>query len=397
MPEELASRDCPVCGGKVRELLYRQRFAGFDAGGLLDGYDVVVCRECGMVYADGIPAQAAFDRYYAAMSKYEHADREGLETPHDLARFAAMAEACMPHLTAGRARVLDVGCATGGLLAAFRDRGVSEVHGLDPSPACAAAAGRLYGIPVTVGALGALPAMPAPFDLVMLVGVVEHVRDIRSALLAVRGLLAAEGLVFVEVPDTQGFADWPGPPFQEFSVEHVNFLTARSTVSLMAGCGFSSVFCERTAREWAPGSTAPVVYGLFRRTDTELPPVPDESGRAGIERYVGECGREEAAVAARLAAQRGDGERICVWGAGTHTQRLIAAGILDPADVVLIADANAHYHGRSLCGVPVVAPGELAAHGEPILVSTRAYQREIVARIRGELGLSNRLITLYDV
>ncbi len=397
MPEALASRDCPVCHGKARDLLYRQRFAGFDSDGLLDGYDVVVCAHCGFVYADSIPAQAAFDRYYAAMSKYEYADREGLETSLDLARFAAMAEVCVPHLVADRARVLDVGCATGGLLAAFRDRGVQHVHGLDPSPACAIAAGRLYGIPVSVGTLGTHPAMPAPFDLVALVGVVEHVCDIRSALLGVRGLLAGDGLVFVEVPDAEGFADWPGPPFQEFSVEHVNFLTVRSTMNLMAACGYSAVFCERTAREWAPGSTAPVVYGLFRRTDTELPPVPDASGREGIVRYVEQCGGEEAAVSARLAVQRMDGERICVWGAGTHTQRLIAAGILDPAGIVLIADANAHYHGRSLRGVPVVSPDEIAGHGEPILVSTRAYQRDIVARIRDELQLPNRLITLYDV
>lgn len=378
-------------------MVYEQRFATVDAGALLDGYDVVVCTRCGMVYADGIPEQDAFDRYYAEMSKYEYADRAGRESPYDLARFAAMADACAPHIALHGARVLDIGCATGGLLAAFRERGATLVHGLDPSAACARAAAQLYGIDVAVGALGALPPLPAPFDVVSLVGVVEHVRDVRPALDRVRALLTPQGSVFVEVPDAEGFADWTGPPFQEFSVEHVNFLTVASTTRLFAACGFVPVFCKRTAREWAPASVAPVVYGLFRHADAAALPGFDATGRTGVERYVAKGRADERHVAGKLAAQLGPGERLAVWGAGTHTQRLIAAGILDPARIALIADSNAHYQGRTLRGVPIVPPAALAGRAEPILISSRTYQREMVEQVRDALHLPNRLITLYDV
>ena len=43
----------------------------------MDGYDVVVCDKCGFVFADGIPLQADFDGYYAAMSKYEFSYQGG--------------------------------------------------------------------------------------------------------------------------------------------------------------------------------------------------------------------------------------------------------------------------------------------------------------------------------
>jgi SAM-dependent methyltransferase len=393
---DLVARRCPVCDAAPADLLYAQHFSGFDGGALLTGYDVVTCRACGTVYADHIPSQDAFDRYYAEMSKYEYGDKAGRESPHDLGRFAAMADACLPHMPP-RARVLDIGCATGGLLDALRARGAGTVHGLDPSAACARAAKALYDIDVSVGTLGALPPLPAPFDLVSLVGVVEHVRDVRIALERVRGLLAPDGMVFVEVPDAEGFADWPGPPFQEFSVEHVNFLSATSTTNLMGVCGFVPIFCERTAREWAPDSTAPVVYGLFRRSEQAIPPRPDATGLEGVQRYVQKCAAEEGAVAARLASQLTAGEKLCVWGAGTHTQRLVATGVLDPRRIVMIVDGNAHYQGRTLGGAPIVAPAELTGRSEPILISSRTYQREMVTKLRDELKLPNRLITLYDL
>ena len=57
-------RACPVCGGSDRRLLYRQRFDAFSTSSLLDGYDVVACDACGLCFADNIPDQAAFDRYW---------------------------------------------------------------------------------------------------------------------------------------------------------------------------------------------------------------------------------------------------------------------------------------------------------------------------------------------
>jgi len=42
--------------------MWRQRFQDGPMG---DGYDVVVCRECGAGYADGIPSQADMEHHYS--------------------------------------------------------------------------------------------------------------------------------------------------------------------------------------------------------------------------------------------------------------------------------------------------------------------------------------------
>ena len=45
---------------------------GFEQGGPIDGYDLVVCAACGTAFADGIPSQEEFDEYYRELSKYEY-------------------------------------------------------------------------------------------------------------------------------------------------------------------------------------------------------------------------------------------------------------------------------------------------------------------------------------
>src|SRR3984893_12190952 len=203
------SRECPICGSAERRVFFRQQFAAVDQVTPVTGYDVVVCERCGCGYADRIPDQCAFDRYYRDMSKYEYAQRRGAESEYDARRLTLIADIIVPHLQSPDVRILDVGCASGRLLANLRDRGFAGVTGLDPSPACAAAAARLYSIDVRTMTLGEIGMTGELFDCVIVVGVLEHLRDLDDAFDHLRALLSATGLLYVEVPDATAFADWP--------------------------------------------------------------------------------------------------------------------------------------------------------------------------------------------
>ena len=251
-----AERPCAVCGSPVSKLLFRQTFSEMSSGSLLQGYDVVVCAECGFGFADHIPDQAEFDAHYRDMSKYEYQDQGGQETEYDLARFRAIADTIGAFLPGYHARLLDVGCATGRLLALFKEKGYGQVVGLDPSPVCAQAADKLYGIRVLTVAISEIAEVlvaEQPFDCVILSGVLEHLRDIEPALLQMRDLLVKDGLVFIEVPDATDFARWPDAPFQEFSTEHINFFSTTSLTNLMRRYGFVQVICEQLLRDQTLG------------------------------------------------------------------------------------------------------------------------------------------------
>jgi SAM-dependent methyltransferase len=393
-----AHRECPVCGSAERRVVFTQQFAAVDQATPVTGYDVAVCERCGAGYADGVPDQAAFDRYYREMSKYEYAQRGGEESEYDSRRLAVIADIVAPHLPSPDARVLDVGCASGRLLANIRERGFPCVTGLDPSPACAAAAARLYGIDVRTMTLREIAESAERFDVVIMVGVLEHLRDLDSAFAQLRALLNPAGLLYVEVPDVTAFADWPNAPYQDFSTEHINFFSPVSLRNIMRRHGFIEVFLEQNHREQSYKTVMSNVSAFYRKEENVPHHIEFDAGTAsGLDRYLAASAADDRRLRSKIDAIADAGQPIVVWGVGTHTSRLMATSRLAEVAIVAFVESNASYHGKTLHGRPIVAPEGLRQHGEPVLISSRVFQNEIAEQIRNGLGCPNELILLYNV
>src|SRR6516165_8936051 len=75
------------------------------------------------------------------------------------------------------ASVLEIGCASGGLLAALKDLGFTRLTGSDPSPACVKAT-MACGIPAFAATVGNMPSSKGPYDFLILTGVIEHIADL---------------------------------------------------------------------------------------------------------------------------------------------------------------------------------------------------------------------------
>ena len=104
-----------------------------------------------------------------------------------------------PYLPAAGARVLEIGCATGSLLAVLRDAGC-EVHGLDLSPRFADTARSLYGLDVRTGALLSV-CLPAQFfDMILMFGTISNLGDIPASLVRLRQALRPSGTLVFNYP-----------------------------------------------------------------------------------------------------------------------------------------------------------------------------------------------------
>lgn len=395
MRERFPPRTCPVCGDPRFKPLYRQSFEHFLAAGLLDGYDVVICRRCGAGYADDIPPQAAFDDYYRDLSKYDEADRSPLEPSVPELRFQHIADILETLIPQRTSRIFEIGCASGQLLSVLRARGFESVLGCDPSPGCVRSAAEFYGVPAVVGTVFSAPQPERPFDFLILGGVMEHIRDLDRAVAQLARLLSDGGRVYIEVPDASRYVWHADAPFQEFSTEHINFFSGQSLTNLMLLRGFRALAVGHAIRPHHE-IECPTVYGVFGKSATPAALVPDTGTETGLSAYIEGCRKEHLRILARIEQSLAPGERMIVWGVGTHTLRLLAAGGLDPARVVVFADSNPNYQNQQLRGVSVVPPDALKSHAEPILISSRGFQREIQDQIRHKLGLPNRLILLYD-
>lgn len=392
-------RGCPLCSAIGGRVLFHQRFAPISGCGIPAAYDVTVCGTCGFGYADGVPSQAELDAYYRDQSKYEHLEKDGNASATDIARLTAFANVVMGMLPDRGLRVLDVGCGNGRLLSLLRGRGFEDVTGLDPSPRCSESAQRLFGVRVAVGTLSNVTklGLPSPYDLLIVSGVLEHVRDLHTAMERIRRLVRNDGFLCVSVPNAAEFHRFSGAPFQEFSVEHINFFSPVSLDTMMLAHGFEQVLREPFESALGPGQMEPVVVGLYRKTGA--PGVEnagvDHDTEPALAKYVAESLSVEAAVLPVIDHLARSRTPIIVWGTGTFTLRLLATTRLREADIRAFIDSNPRYQGRSIRGTRILAPHEISGCSEAILVSSRVFQAEIVREIREVWRLPNSIFTFF--
>lgn len=387
-------RDCPVCGLYEPELVYRQRFAVEDDGRRITGYDVVECSDCGAVYADGIPSQESLDDYYAVASKYEYLECGG-QVPASLEEsHRDMVERLLPLLPDYTTQIVDVGCGNGDVLGLLRRAGYTNLLGVDPAENSAAAARRLHDVEVVPGSILAMPSSAAQAGCVLLSAVLEHVREVASALREVSGMLAADGLLYVEVPDLERFACDESAPFQQFSVEHINYFTSESLARAAAAARLGLVQTWPALRHTGT-APEPVVCAVFKLAGTVVGRAArDRVGPPAARRYVTQSEACETVERARLERLTATGTPLIVWGAGTHMQHLLAQSPLADATIVAIVDANPRLHGVVVAGLTVSGPETIVGHREPILVGSPGHEREIIDVARRVYGLVNRFVSL---
>ncbi len=387
-------RACPICGGPRGEVLHRQEFYLPAGHPLAGGYAVVTCVACGFVFADTVVDQADYDRFYAERSKYEDSATStgsGL-SEWDARRLNDMADAIAAQVSGTDARVLDLGCANGGLLGALQRKGFSDLTGVDPSPACAMAARSAYNVHAVAATLYALPDLGL-FDVITLSHVLEHLENLPGAVQNLARMLRPEGFVYIEVPDAGRYTECLVAPFQDFNTEHINHFSRGTLRRLMAGAGLVPFFEGAKLIEVAHQISYPAIFGFYRAGQGAAESEKDEELATKVRAYVEKSHQMLDSMSRRIEAAMAGNRRILVWGTGQLTSKLLAKTRLAEADIVSFIDGNPIHHGEMWMGRPVVSPDSAIDADASILIATTIHQDDIVARIK-KMGLKNSLILL---
>lgn len=391
-------RKCPICNNNEKRLLFKQNFSAISNSTLMSDYDVVACKTCGFCFADQIPTQERFDIYYREMSKYEGNNQEVKENRYDFERFNRMVSYIVPSLENYQTRVVEIGCATGLLLSLIKKKGYENILGVDPSPSCAETAKKLYGIHVLANTLSNLSIERLSVDFLILSGVLEHIKELDISLQHLWDILTPNGKIYIGVPDASQYINGEDAPFQEFSIEHINFFGPLSLTNLMSKNGFTLVDYKQKNFEVHHNTVTPAIQAIYKKTQN-IPIdnyfITDTETEKNLESYVNLCNQREKAIYQIINEIMLSNKSIIIWGIGTQTLRLLAISRISEANIVAFVDSNPKFHGKKLNGIKIVSPDSLKNMPESILILSWAYQNEIEHQIRNVLQLSNEIIKLY--
>src|SRR5918998_325767 len=156
---------------------------------------------------------------------------------------------------AGARRVLDLGCSTGWLAGALKERGEVEVVGIEREPAYAAVA-RERCDRVVVADVEEIPDGLGRFDCLVAADVLEHLVDPWRALEGYVRLLEPGCRAIVSLPNAAHWTtfaalargSWPRRPEGIHDATHLRWFTLRDAIALCEGAGLRVEHVER--RPW---------------------------------------------------------------------------------------------------------------------------------------------------
>ncbi len=185
------SQDCPLCGSSATVVEFEK-----DVGPRR--WSLGRCKSCGLHFTDPRPTPEYLKELYSGDYHKELRTEGGSERLFG-AKNRRYTDWMSTHLPAG-ARVLDIGCATGGLVKMLNDRGFAA-EGLELDHDTAVWGREHFGITIHIKTLEECSFAPGSFDAAILADVLEHTLHPRNYLSGLGEILRPHGLVLVTFPD----------------------------------------------------------------------------------------------------------------------------------------------------------------------------------------------------
>ena len=233
---------CALCGQNNYSVLSSHRNDKY-----LNNLEVevrtVICKVCGLVYVNPqIPEDERYTIYSTDYGRTRHgqiSQRELRARDYSLGRTARWIDKQL-NLSSKIGKVLDIGCAAGSLLIAFKKYGW-DVYGIEPTPHWAEIARERCGGNIITCFLEDADLPRSYFDMVTLTQTLEHMPDPVQTLDIIKGLLKDDGILYLDVPNVLKPKN-----FEMFVATHLYSFSPNTLRLMLRKTGFKIIRIENT-------------------------------------------------------------------------------------------------------------------------------------------------------
>jgi 2-polyprenyl-3-methyl-5-hydroxy-6-metoxy-1,4-benzoquinol methylase len=222
---------CPLCGKESHEHLFAKQ-----------GFDFVRCRKCCLVFVNPQPKVSEIEQYYKQEGPSSAAEwMKVLLNPADQAwrieYFSEILDLLQKQIPAGR--LLDIGCSVGTFMELAEQRGY-ECQGIELEKTAFEYAKEQRGLTVIRKTLAEAALETGAFDVVTMLGVLEHLSKPKEALREVARVLRVGGAVAVIVPNVYSLAVmFMHKTCRTFSGRnHLTYFSIKTLNQMLQECGF---------------------------------------------------------------------------------------------------------------------------------------------------------------
>ena len=357
------------------------------------GYNVVQCERCLFIYADTNVTQDQLDSYYKELSKYEDKNigTGGGYSKNDKDRLIQTAEFISARLQNKNARILDLGCANGGLLKELKNCGFNNIVGLDPSSACVEITKGEVGCEAFQMSLFAANKSLGKFDLVILSHVLEHLLDLSSTVSKLDTLLNGDGLLYVECPNAQNYNKIIHAPLQEFNTEHINHFTEVSFENLFGLHNYQMVTAGDKTMKIASDQDYHAVFGLFRKLiDSRKYSIKEDTLiTESIKDYIGQSEKIFEAILSKFSVIEST-ESIALYGIGQFAFKLLSRLGSRNYSMMKLFDNNVLNVGEKINKIEILPGNSIAAEyrKSPFII--------VITSLIHENGIRRKIVEEFD-
>ncbi len=209
-------------------------------------HSVVGCENCGLVQANPRLNADSYRQFYE--QDYRRLYSVSINIPLQFKNLSERGEKIYRFI--GKhcqipqpARVLEIGCSSGGILAQFEQHG-HRVQGFDYDREFVKY-GNSQGLALFVGDLFDVSGM---FDLVIYSHVLEHILAPDKELTQVHSSLVKRGLLYIEVPDIEAHIQLEILESVTWQIAHTYYFSANTLEKLVKDAGFKKIHLAHSGR-----------------------------------------------------------------------------------------------------------------------------------------------------